>query len=75
MTREKFLLEMDAFLELTPGTLQGPEKLEDLDQWTSLAIVSFIALADTNNGVRPAPGDIGKCDTVSDLLKLAKVGA
>ena len=73
MTRNEFLKEMDEMLELEPGTLRGTEKLEDLDQWTSLAVVTFMALADTNNGVRVSPLDIGKCITVSDLLELAKV--
>ena len=73
MTREEFLIEMDALLELDPGTLQGSEKLEELDQWTSLTIVSFMALADSNNGAKISPRDIGKCITVSDLLQLAKV--
>ena len=58
---------------LNAGTLQGPEKLEDLDQWTSMAIVGFIALADTYNGTKVGPTQIGKCLTVDDLLSLAKV--
>ena len=73
MTREEFLAQLDELLELMPGTLQGPEKLENLDQWNSLAIVSFMALADTNNGVRLSPRDIANCITVSDLLKIAQV--
>jgi acyl carrier protein len=73
VTQDEFLKEMDDMLELEAGTLRGPEKLEDLDQWTSLAVVTFMALADTNNGVHVSPLDIGKCITVSDLLKLAKV--
>lgn len=73
MTREEFLAQLDELLELMPGTLQGPEKLENLDQWNSLALVSFMALADTNNGVRLSPRDIAKCITVSDLLKIAQV--
>lgn len=39
----------------------------------SLAIVSFMELADSNNGTHPSPRDIAKCVTVSDLLQLAKV--
>ena len=73
MTREEFLAELDGLVDLEPGTLQGPEKLEDLDQWTSMAIVGFIALADTYNGTTLGPTQIGKCLTVNDLLALAKV--
>lgn len=32
MTREEFLSELDELVELEPGTLRGPEKLEELDQ-------------------------------------------
>ncbi len=73
MTREEFLTKMDEILELIPGTLKGSESLDDLEGWTSLAMVSYIALADTNNGNRPSPREIAKCATVADLLELAKV--
>lgn len=73
MTRAQFLAELDELVDLEPGTLQGPEKLEDLDQWTSMAIVGFIALADTYNGTKLGPTQIAKCLTVNDLLALAKV--
>jgi acyl carrier protein len=73
MTREEFLSELDELVELSPGTLKGPESLESLDQWTSMAIVGFIALADTHNGTKLGPTQIAKCSTVDDLLNLAKV--
>jgi hypothetical protein len=72
MTREEFLSELDEVLELPAGTLSGPEKLEDLEQWNSTAMIGFIALADTNNGTRISPRQIVNCATVEDLLKLAK---
>ena len=73
MTREEFLSELDELVELEPGTLKGPEKLEELEQWSSMAIVGFIALADTYNGAKVGPIQIAKCVTVDDLLNLAKV--
>lgn len=73
MNRESFLKKIDEMLELTPGTLQGPEKLDDYPLWDSTAIISFIALADEFNGSRLAPRQIAACQTVDDLLKLAKV--
>jgi acyl carrier protein len=73
MTRQEFLLEMDEILELTPGTLKGPEKLEELEQWNSTAMIGFIALADTNNGARISPRQIINCVTIADLLALASV--
>lgn len=75
MTRDEFLAEVDQLVYLEPGTLKGPEKLEDLDQWTSIAIVGFIALADTYNGTQLGMTQIARCSTVEDLLKLVKVEA
>jgi acyl carrier protein len=73
MTREQFLLEMDEILELPSGTLKGPEKLEDLEQWNSMSMLGYIALADTHSGVKISPRQIVQCSTVDDLLKLARV--
>jgi hypothetical protein len=73
MNREEFLLEMDGILELPAGTLNGPENLAELEQWNSTAMIGFIALADTNNGVRISPRQIVNCSTVADLLHLARV--
>jgi acyl carrier protein len=72
MTREEFLLGLDEILELPAGTLTGPENLENLGQWDSAAMIGFVALADTHNGIRIHPRLIANCSTVEDLLKLAK---
>jgi acyl carrier protein len=72
MTREEFLRELDDILELASGTLNGAEKLEELEQWNSMAMISFIALAD-NNGTTVSPRLIAKCATINDLLELAQV--
>jgi hypothetical protein len=72
MNRQDFLTAMDTLLELPAGTLKGPEKLEDLENWNSLAMVEYIALADTN-GAKLTPRQIRDCETVDELGKLAKV--
>lgn len=63
---------MDTILELPAGTLTGAEQLEDLENWNSLAMVEYIALADTN-GAKVKPRQIRDCETVDDLAELAKV--
>jgi acyl carrier protein len=73
MTRSEFLRSFEAILELEPDTLQGSEKLEDFVLWDSSAMISFMALSDSNNGTKLAPRAMGACETVEDLLKLAKV--
>lgn len=73
MTRDEFLLQIDEILGLRPGTLRGDEKLEDLKNWDSTALISLIALADANNSVPIAPDQVVGCSTVADLLRLAQV--
>jgi acyl carrier protein len=72
MIREEFLRELDDILGLASGTLNGSEKLEELEQWNSIAIISFIALAD-NSGTTVSPRLVAKCATINDLLDLANV--
>ena len=72
MNRDEFLLEMDEILDLPAGTLRGHEKLEELQNWDSTSLITFIALAETNNGVSISPGQIVTCSTVADLLRLAQ---
>jgi acyl carrier protein len=75
MTRKEFLVSMDTMLELPEGTLNGSERLEDLEQWNSMAMISFIALADENQRVKVSPRELAGCATVAELLDLAKVEA
>lgn len=72
MTSNEFLLQMDEILDLPAGTLRGDEKLEELPNWDSTSLITFIALAETNNGVRISPGQVVTCFTVADLLRLAR---
>jgi len=65
---------LDDILELPAGTLNGPEKLDDLEHWNSTAMIGFIALADTSNNTRLGARQILNCSTIEDLLALAKAG-
>ena len=73
MTRSQFLRELDGIVELPPGSLSGTEMLKDLEMWDSTAVITFLALADRNNGVRIPSSRIAGCKTVADLLGLAQV--
>ncbi|HTZ95271.1 MAG TPA: phosphopantetheine-binding protein [Terriglobales bacterium] len=73
MTRNEFLLQIDDILGLQPGTLRGDEKLEELENWDSTSLITFIALADSNAGVAVSPAQVVNCTTVADLLRVARV--
>jgi acyl carrier protein len=73
MTKDDFLLELDNILQLPTGTLQGHEKLEELYNWDSTALITLIVLAESNTGARISPSQVVTCSTVGDLLRLAQV--
>ena len=74
MTKAEFLLQLDEILGLRAGTIQGFEKLDELENWDSLALISFVAVAQSHSGVNISPQQIVNCSTVADLLQLAGVG-
>lgn len=71
MDRQNGLQLIEEMLEMPSGQLKGSEQLEDLKQWDSLAVVSFMALADEHYGVTVRPQQILACKSVADLLNLA----
>ncbi len=75
MTKQEFLISLDRALEVPEGTLTGGEKLEDLENWNSMAVLEYISLADTVGAKELSPRQIRECQTVADLLKLAKIAA
>ena len=72
MSREELLREIDNMLELPTGTLQGPEELAALENWDSMAVVTFIALADSAGSPTLSAKQIGNCETVNDLIGLVR---
>jgi acyl carrier protein len=73
MTHWEFLTQMDEILGLPAGTIRGDEKLEDLENWDSTALISFVALAEAHSDANVSPDQIVTCSTVADLLSLAQV--
>jgi len=50
--------------------LSGSERLEGLENWDSLSIIGFIAMADEEFSVQVAPTAIHQAETINDLIKL-----
>jgi hypothetical protein len=73
MTKTEFLLQMDDILGLGAGTIRGSEKLDELTNWDSTALISFIVMAEDNSGGSIALNQVVTCTTVADLLQLAHV--
>ena len=63
----EILLGLDEILELSPGTLKGPESIKE---WDSIAIISLIALADERFGKLLSVSQINSANTVGDIVAL-----
>jgi acyl carrier protein len=70
MDRRLLLLAFEPIVDVPANSLTGRELLADLGGWDSVAILSFIALADEQFRVSLAPSDIQASRTVNDLLLL-----
>ena len=72
MTKQELFAEMEEVLELDTGALSEEHKLEDLEMWDSLAVVTFIALIDEHLELTLEPEKIAQAQTVSDLVALVQ---
>jgi acyl carrier protein len=69
MNKQEFFSKLEEFMELDEGRLTGEELLDDLP-WDSLAVVSFIAMADEFLELSVKPSSITEAKSVADLLAL-----
>ena len=65
-----FVAKFEELLEVPPGRFALDAALEAIPEWNSMAILSFIMMADEDFGVSPSPKAIKDCKTVADLLAL-----
>ena len=70
MTKAEFYSEFELLLEQEPGTIQGTESLTDLSGWDSMALLSFIAFADTTLGETVSPSSLAACRNIQDLVNM-----
>ena len=68
---EKFIEKMvdilDSEEEITMDTV-----LDDLEEWDSLSLVSFMAMANAAYGKKVVPADVKAAETIKDLYELVK---
>ena len=72
MDRQEFLEQMQDVMQ-TETELNFDTKLEDLEEWDSLAAMATIAFLDQNFKVRIAYKDIPLLKTIEDIAKKAGV--
>lgn len=70
MTRAEFHAAIAEMLDCEPSEVHGDSVLKELPNWDSLAVLSFVALADSKFGTIVAGDDLVRCRTVDDLAAL-----
>jgi acyl carrier protein len=70
MTNADFLKIVEEAVMAGPGTLTGAERLDQLENWDSMAVVAFIVHASEHCSVTLANEEISRCETVQDLRNL-----
>lgn len=70
MNKGTLLRKIEEILEVGENFLTGEERLDDLEDWDSLAVMAFIAMVDKNFNTTLETDKISKCTTINDLFKL-----
>lgn len=73
MTRAEFHAAIAEMLDCQPSEVRGDSALRELPNWDSLAVLSFVALADSRFGAVVSGDDLVRCRTVDDLAALLPI--
>ena len=68
MDEKQFTEKMKAILDNENITLDS--SLSEIEEWDSLSVVSYIAMANTVFGCKPSPEQIKSCATIKDLYSI-----
>jgi len=71
MNKVVFLQKLDEVMSLPKGTIKGDEPLDSLNQWDSVALMSFIAMLDEELAIRVTGKQVMQCKTVDELVAIA----
>ena len=72
MEMQKKLELLADLLELEVGEVSPETNLDDLEEWDSLAAISYVVMMDEEFGVVANPNDIKNFRTVQDILDSMK---
>lgn len=70
MTNEKKIALLEDLMELEAGTLTPETVLDSLEEWDSIALISFIALIDDEFDKIVKGSQVKEQKTVADLMAL-----
>ena len=71
MNRTEFIQQIADILEIEGGNLTGSEVLEEIGNWDSLSIISYVAMVDAELNKIVSPEKLKQARTIEDLVLLA----
>jgi acyl carrier protein len=73
--RKRFVELVEAALNVPEGTIREGARLQGLEGWDSMGILSLIAVVDKHYNVNLDPSSLAKCETIDDLARLVQDGS
>ncbi len=70
MNKNEFIALLHEVMETDEGDFDFSTSLDDIAEWDSISLITFMAVADENFGQTPSPDAIADCKTVEDLRVL-----
>ncbi len=70
MDPKDFCDRLEYSLAAIPGSITPGQALSTIPRWDSLAVVNFLALADTEYGKHVEAAKLRDCQTVDDLMRV-----
>lgn len=70
MDKKAFIAAVAEILEIDPTPLTGAEKLDDIGNWDSLSVISFVAMVDSDMGQIVDAEKMKEAKTLNDLAAL-----
>jgi acyl carrier protein len=73
MNKSEFIKQIADILEIESENITGSEMLEELGNWDSLSIISFVAMVDAELNRIVSPEKLKQAKTINDLIELAGI--
>lgn len=73
MNKSEFISAVSEILEITAEGITGPEFLTEIGNWDSLALISFVAMVDTEFNKMVDPQKLKQAKTIDDLAALVEL--
>jgi acyl carrier protein len=72
MDHNEFLRALEEIVEAPAGSLTGEEKLESLENWDSVAMMSLMGVVAEKSEARLSPRRMAGCNTINDIYQLTQ---